>query len=109
MPSESDDFVTEYGIVVPTVDDQTQSPPLRRNREGVKDHRKQMQWYLQTGTRSALVQAMGAFQTRYPEDVVLAFDVREAVVLAGLWNLSVADEYMEAWGYGWRPTFESGP
>lgn len=87
-------------IHAPTPDDQRSHPPLIWGRDTVKQFRTQKHMFLQTETNAAMNNAENYFKQKYPDQTVLALDVREAITLAGLLNIDDADAFMQAWGYG---------
>lgn len=73
--------------------------PYKFRRDGVQDGRRRVPLFLMEETKQAEREAQRELESRFGDDVSLT-DLREALVLAGLDNLDVAEGQLEGWGYG---------
>jgi len=83
-------------------DDETDALPFIFARRTVKADREAVPVYVQDETASEIEEVERKLDQQFDSDKVMALDVREALVRAGLENLDDVERVMEEWGYGRR-------
>ena len=83
-------------------DDETDALPFIFARRTVKADREAVPVYVQDETASEIEEVERRLDQQFDSDKVMALDVREALVRAGLENLDDVERVMEEWGYGRR-------
>lgn len=71
-------------------------------RRTVKADRRALPVYVQDRTAAEVEELEGRLAERFDGDEVMALDVREALLVAGLRHADEAVEVLERWGYGRR-------
>jgi len=83
-------------------DDETDALPFIFARRTVKADREAVPVYVQDETASEIEEVERRLDQQFDSDKVMALDVREALVRAGLENFDDVERVMEEWGYGRR-------
>ena len=83
-------------------DDETDALPFIFARRTVKADREAVPVYVQDETASEIEEVERKLDQQFDSDKVMALDVREALVRAGLENFDDVERVMEEWGYGRR-------
>ncbi|WP_327053711.1 hypothetical protein [Halomicrococcus gelatinilyticus] len=83
-------------------DDETDALPFIFARRTVKADREAVPVYVQDETASEIEEVERKLDQQFDSDKVMALDVREALVRAGLDNFDDVERVMEEWGYGRR-------
>lgn len=105
-PSDPDDNDPEPTADTETDKSMTETPPSQPTeipmifrRDSVQDNRDRVPLFLQQDTQSAERDALRELEKQFDDDISLT-DLREALVLAGLANLSDVESQLRDWGYG---------
>ncbi|WP_049972128.1 hypothetical protein [Haladaptatus cibarius] len=81
---------------------ETDTLPFIFARRTVKADREAMPVYVQDTTAGEISDLERELSQRFDGDKVMALDVREALMRAGLENMNDVQRVMEEWGYGRR-------
>lgn len=101
---ELDDFSS--GAVASTAEDDEEDEedalPFIFARRTVKADREAVPVYVQDDTAAEIEEIERQLGQQFDGDKVMALDVREALVRAGLQNVDDVEQVMKDWGYGRR-------
>jgi hypothetical protein len=105
LTDESDESTTEVENETDedaSSDDGDDALPFIFARRTVKADREAVPVYVQDDTANEIEEAQRELDQQFDSDKVMALDVREALVRAGLENFDDVERVMEEWGYGRR-------
>lgn len=83
-------------------EDEPDALPFIFARRTVKADREAVPVYVQDDTAAEIEEIERKLGQQFDGDKVMALDVREALVRAGLQNVDDVEQVMEEWGYGRR-------
>lgn len=93
-----DGQVTASTVDTESISASREQYPLKLRRDGVKDEREMVQFFLQNATEREENHAQSDVEDLLDEDVYLT-DFREAAYLAGLRDPEATAEILREWGY----------
>lgn len=102
QPEEPESEPTEEETAASESTDTGSELPFIFARRTVKADREAVPVYLQSEISNEVANVERELAERFDGDKIMSLDVREALIQAGLRNMSDVEAVMEEWGYGRR-------